>query len=348
MKKYLTIFCVALLGLSCQTKRDFFPDNLTPLDVEIIRFDSALLSINPLNSDINKDVRNLYLKYPDFMPVFTEDILGISASDTQYLATALPKFLQDTLYGFKQTNNKVKQVFENINPIRNQLNSSFAKLQYLYPEIVLPQITLFISGFNASLFLWNTEEDYNISEHRPIRIAVGTDMYLGSDYEYYNRVVYNYQKQTMRPECIPIDIMSAYLFYSFPFNSTQSRLLENMIYRGKMIYLLSLLFPDETEAEIMGYTPQQLAWAQHFEAKIWQHMLDTHVLFSTQSPILSSYLNDGPFTAEVSQDAPPRLATWIGWKIAESYIKNNEQISLQELIQEPDAQKILELSNYRP
>ena len=77
-------------------------------------------------------------------------------------------------------------------------------------------------------------------------------------------------------------------------------------------------------------------------------MLYKRDLFKTESPVLSSYLNDGPFTAEVSQDSPPRLGTWVGMQIVRSYMENNPQVTMQELLLDGDAQHILELSKYRP
>ena len=77
-------------------------------------------------------------------------------------------------------------------------------------------------------------------------------------------------------------------------------------------------------------------------------MMDKHDLFKSETLVLTSYLNDGPFTSEISQDAPSRLGTWIGWQITKSYMNNNTQVSLQQLIANHDAQDILEKSNYRP
>ena len=59
-------------------------------------------------------------------------------------------------------------------------------------------------------------------------------------------------------------------------------------------------------------------------------------------------MNDGPFTSEVSQDSPGRLGTWVGWRIVESYMNNNEQVTIQQLLDNEDAQNILENSKYRP
>ena len=71
-------------------------------------------------------------------------------------------------------------------------------------------------------------------------------------------------------------------------------------------------------------------------------------LFKTESNVLSSYMNDGPFTAEVTQDSPGRLGVWVGWRIVDSYMRNNKVVTLRELMNENDAQKILEQSYYKP
>ena len=337
-----TLFLITLFSLSCTSHRSFFPKDLPKCEVQVVRFDSALLNIDTTN--ISAYVRQLYTDYSSFMPTFCQDILGIDIEDTTYLTQALPLFLNDTLYGFKQTNQKAKEVFDDITSIKKELNIAFARILYLYPQTRIPDIMFFVSGFNASILFYNPNPDNYLEED----IAVGVDMYLGSDWEYYNQVVYNYQKQTMRKECIPADVVSAWLFRNIPFESKKNRLIDNMIYRGKIMYLLSLLLPMETEAEVMGYSKQQWQWAKKYEAAIWKLMLDKQDIYKTDSPVLTSYLNDGPFTAEISQESPPRLGTYIGWQIAKSYIENNKSVTLTQLLEENDAQKILEKSHYKP
>lgn len=336
MKHTYIYFLLALCLVGCHTGRQYFPpkQEMEPKHVDIIRFDSALLSVQ--SADMEQDIRHLYAQYPYFMPVFVEDILGIPTSDTAYLAVALPQFLADTTYGFAATNLREKQMFADISDIQAALDDAFTRLCYLYPDMQVPDIYLFISGFNASVYFLDDA------------IAVGADMYLGSDYEYYNRVVYDYQKQTMRKECIPADVVSAYLFRNLPYTSTKSRLLDQMIYRGKVMYLLSQLFPTLPEYEVMGYTKEQWQWCEKNEQAIWHLIMDKRDIFKTESLVLTSYLNDGPFTSEVSQDSPGRLGTWVGWRIAKSYMEHNQQVTLQQLMAEPDAQKILEESFYKP
>ena len=332
-KKYLFIACLMALT-ACHHGRTYFPKDIEPQQVEIVRFDQALMNVH--EASVAQDIKVLYDEYPTFMPLWVEEILGIPAADTAYLEQALPEFLNDTIYGFKATNAKEQAVFADVTDIEKGLSKAFSRIQYLYPETEIPSIYLFISGFQTPIYFGDE------------LIGIGGDMYLGSDYEYYNRVVYEYQKQTMRKECIPVDVVSAFLFRTLPYTSSKSRLLDQMMYRGKVMYLVAQLFDELPGYEVMGWTKEQWNWCVKNERAIWHLVMDKRDLFKTESLVLTSYLNDGPFTSEVSQDAPGRLGIWLGWRIAESYMAHNEAVSLQELMAEPDAQKILEDSYYKP
>ena len=334
MKKILLIAVVLVALTSCQKERSYWAKDLEPQHIEIVRFDQALMNVH--EASVAQDIKVLYDEYPTFMPLWVEEILGIPAADTAYLEKALPEFLNDTIYGFKATNAKEQSVFADVTDIEKELSKAFARIQYLYPETEIPSLYLFISGFQTPIYFGDE------------LIAIGGDMYLGSEYEYYNRVVYEYQKQTMRKECIPVDVISAFLFHTLPYTSTKSRLLDQMLYRGKIMYLVAQIFDRLPEYEIMGWKKEQLNWCIKNERAIWHLVMDKRDLFKTESLVLTSYLNDGPFTSEVSQEAPGRLGIWLGWRIVESYMAHNENVTLQELMAEPDAQKILENSFYKP
>ena len=336
MKKYLFIACILVLT-ACHTERSYFPRDIESQQVDIVRFDNALMNVQIDDVQGTKaDIRVLYDEYPTFMPLWVEDILGIPAEDTAYLEQALPEFLNDTLYGFKQTNAREQEVFEDVRDLEKSISKAFARIKWLYPETEIPTLYLFVSGFQTPIYFGDE------------LIGIGADMYLGSGYEYYNRVVYDYQKQTMRKECIPVDVISAYLFRTLPYTSTKSRLLDQMLYRGKIMYLTAQIFDELPPYEVMGWTKEQWNWCIRNEQAIWHLVMDKRDLFKTESLVLTSYLNDGPFTSEISQDAPGRLGIWLGWRIAASYMEHNEAVSLQELMAEGDAQKILEQSYYKP
>ena len=333
-KFHILLFGAVLALTACHQGRTYFPKDLEPQHVELVRFDNALLNVQ--EATVAQDIRVLYDEYPVFMPLWVEDILGIPSEDTLYLEQQLPAFLKDTLYGFKETNQREQTVFADVQDLEEALSKAFSRIAYLYPETEIPAMYLFVSGFQAPIYFGDD------------LIGVGGDMYLGSDYEYYNRVVYDYQKQTMRKECIPVDVVSAFLFRTLPYTSTKSRLLDQMLYRGKVMYLTAQIFDALPEYEVMGWTKEQWEWCVRNEQAIWHLVMDKRDLFKTESLVLTGYLNDGPFTSEISQDAPGRLGIWLGWRIAESYMEHNKEVTLQELMAEGDAQKILEESYYKP
>lgn len=335
MNKFSVYSCLLLfLMAGCGKKSVYFPSKIEPIDIRIERVDNALMEVN--EQRVRSDVRALYDSFPDFMPYFVEEILGIPPTDTMFLCQVLPQFLTDTVYGFKFTNEREQELFRSTTDIEQLLGEAFARIHFLYPNWYIPKIYFYISGFNASI-CWIGED-----------IAVGTDLYLGSDYEYYNRVVHHYQKQTMRKECIPADVVSAYLFRNIPYTSKQARLLDQMIYRGKIIFLLSCCFPQLPENEVIGYSYDQWVWANEHEQDIWNMLMDQKELFKYDNMTLTSYLNDGPFTAQISTQCPARIGTWLGWQIVEAFMQTNPNVTLQELMAEGDSQWILENSHYRP
>ena len=338
MRKKNNILCIAMLVVllcGCGNKYQYIPKDIEALKVEIVRFDSAQLAVR--TDSVKQDIEKLDADYEEFMPMYVEGILRIPTEDTAYLCEMYAQFLTDTVMGFAQTNALAKEKFANVDSLQETLNTGFSRLHYLFPDWEIPaKVYLFVSGFNSSVMYYE-----NV-------MGVGVDMYLGSDYPYYNQVVYNYQKQTMRKACIAGDLLSMYLAYNIAYNSKYNRLLEHMIFRGKQMFLLGELLPEEPVWEIIGYSKEQWDWCETYEQAIWNRIMEKRDLFKTESIVLNSYMNEGPFTAEISQESPGRLGVWVGWQIVDSYMRNNEQVTIQELMSEGDAQKILEQSFYKP
>ena len=335
-KGYYILSVIMLMGLlcGCGNKHQYIPKDIEAVEVEIVRFDNAQLAVRP--DSVKQDIEQLYANYELFMPIFVEGILGLQTEDTAYLCEMYAQFLTDTVMGFAQTNTTAQELFTNVDSLQEALNTGFSRLHFLYPEWEIPTLYLFVSGFNSSVMYYE-----NI-------MGVGVDMYLGSDYPYYNQVVYDYQKQTMRKACVAGDVLSMYLAYHISYNSKYNRLLEQMIFRGKQLFLLSQLLPNEPVWEVIGYSKEQWDWCEQYEQAIWNRIMQKRDLFKTESNVMSSYMNDGPFTAEVTQDSPGRLGVWVGWRIVDSYMRNNKDVTLRELMNENDAQKILEQSYYKP
>ena len=60
------------------------------------------------------------------------------------------------------------------------------------------------------------------------------------------------------------------------------------------------------------------------------------------------YTADGPFTSALSKESAPRIGYWTGWQIIKQYMDHNPEVTVEQLMKETDAQKILTKAKYKP
>jgi uncharacterized protein YjaZ len=78
-------------------------------------------------------------------------------------------------------------------------------------------------------------------------------------------------------------------------------------------------------------------------------LVEKRELYSTDWRVITKYTQPAPFTNGLSQEqSPGRIGVFIGWRIVSEYMQRNVQVTLHELMNETDAQKILQHSGYRP
>lgn len=325
---------ILLLSISgCKNNKRFKVDTGNEVvHVKINRFDSAFIALD--HSNALKSTKELYRQYPQFMDVFVSDVLREDPKDSVKVSQAITDFLTDTT--FSNVNKKVTETFKDISVIEKSISESYQRIHYFFPQVKLPQLYFFVSGFNQSMVV------------HPDFIGVGLDMYLGSDFPLYKEIAYEYLTYNMRPESIPVDVISAILFNNFKLDVKDDRLLDNMLYRGKIMYLLAVMMPQVKPYDLMGYTKFQWEWSRKYEQEIWNKMLDTRDLYSTDNLLIRKYLNEAPFTTPISQESPGRLGTWIAWQIVNSYMEKNQEITLADLLKDNNYQKMLDNSGYKP
>ena len=75
--------------------------------------------------------------------------------------------------------------------------------------------------------------------------------------------------------------------------------------------------------------------------------MENELLYETNPFEIRKYIGEAPFTDAISTKAPGRLGRWLGWNIVDDY-QFNQDIPLEMLMAEPDAEKIFRQSGYRP
>lgn len=121
-----------------------------------------------------------------------------------------------------------------------------------------------------------------------------------------------------------------------------------MIYQGKVLYATDVLSPDIPDTIKTGYSEIQLQWALSHEEEIWSFFIEQQLLYNTNPKTYLKYIHDGNSTSGFPKEAPARLGAFIGWKMVRAYMKKHEGITLQQLFEMKDAQKILSESGYKP
>lgn len=316
MKKYFTIVLLVVLMVSCDKKSKVEKAvEAIPVALKVDRFDQAFFEAKP------NELANLKAEYPFFFPEGTPDAVWIDKMQNKDWRA---------LYA------EVQKKFPDFNKQTTEIEDLFKHFKYYFPETVMPKIYTVIA-----------EMDYhNKAIYADDKLIIALELYLGKAHQFYTFPEYlkqNFEERQMMP-----DIVSSFAVRKIP-PPTEKTLLANMIYYGKELYLKDIMLPDYTDAEKMGYTPEQITWSQENESYIWRYFIEEDLLFSTDTKLENRFVNLAPFSKfylEIDNESPGRIGQWIGWQIVRSFMENNE-VSLQEMLK-MDAKQIFERSKYKP
>ncbi|GAB1415565.1 hypothetical protein MASR2M117_09710 [Paludibacter sp.] len=298
--------------------------------MKINRFDIDFINVDTNN--ISENLSTLGHKYPAFFPVFITDVLMMNLDDTLGNTQQISDFLRNKI--FIDVNKQVTKELKDVNSIEKELSTAFSYIKHYFPDLKIPDIYFFVSGFNLKSLINDSI------------IGIGSDLFLGADYQLYGDIAHEYQIPNMRKEMIVSDIINNFLHEKFLFNG-EINLLNLMIYEGKIMFLINE-FTDLNEDLAIGYSKEELSWCNKHERQIWSSIIEQKHLYTTDYFTVNQYINIAPFTSPISQESPGRLGIWVGWQIVKNYMRNNENISLRDLMQNEDYQSILENSHYRP
>ncbi|MDP4266555.1 MAG: hypothetical protein Q8880_03890 [Bacteroidota bacterium] len=335
MKNILTIIFFILITFlfscnSCNSNKKFKAPKADISDVKvervkICRYEEAIFKINPDN--IFSEVKRMENKFPFFLKGGTKDSSNIFA---------LRAYITDpNLIGLYKD---CEKAYPDLKNIEEDLGKAFKYYKFYFPEKKIPVVYSYVSG---------------IYFERPIIyedsvIVIGLDMFLGAKYKYYknNNIPLYMSKFFIKESIVPSTVYEMAL-REIKFKESNV-LLDQMLYVGKLLYFSDLLMPDTDDSLKIRYTQNQLNWCKKNEYNVWSFMINQKALYSTDPGVNKKFMGDAPFTTYFSKQSPGRIASWIGWQIIRSYMMNNKNISIKELINDNNSQKILSLSKYKP
>ncbi len=332
-KKYVGFFILLLVLSACHRNPLNIDVSSINLTLKIGRLDQDLFRVTPEN--IKNVVPDLKKKYGPFFSLYNKEILAIGNSDDSLYNGYLLTFLKDsTIIRAKLSSDSL---FRDFQPYASRLEMAFKHYRYYYPELPVPNVYTYLSGFNQSIVT------------APGTLGISLDNYLGPGCRFYRQLgIFEYKKRNMEPQKLVYDALFGWISQQFEYKGNTENLISEMIYQGKLLYFLDALVPDGPDSLKIGYTKVQLDWCKEHEPDMWSFLVEKKMLFSGDRMESVRFINPAPFTTPFGQKSPGRTGVWLGWQIVKSYLKKNPVIKLRSLMEENDYYKILNQSGYSP
>lgn len=303
-----------------------------PVTLHVDRFEKDLFSV-PFDS-VDSSIPALKAKYGAFFDIFTHKIINIGGTNHPDFPKYLKSFITDRYMYL--TYKKVMEVYPDFHGPAGELQDAFSRYHEFFPGKKIPHVYTLISGYNQSVVTADTI------------LGISLDKYLGQNCEYYSNLgLPMYQRKVMSEDYLAVDAMRGWCYSEFLYSDSGENVLTNLLYEGKMIYLLKELFPEKPDTILLGYSHTQLKWCQNNLKEMWTFLIEQKLVFSTDYMTINKLINPAPFTSLFTRESPGRAAIWVGYKIIEAYMKNND-VTLAELMKDQHYQEILEKSKFQP
>ncbi len=317
MKTCVFSLLLLLFFLSCDTKNK--TENAVEtisVDLKVVRFDKMFFETAP------QDLSKIKKEFPFFFPAGNDDVVWLEK-------------MQNPLW--RELYTEVQKKFPDFDSYKTELDDVFKHIKYYFPKTKTPKVYTVIS-----------EMDYNNKViYADSLLIISLEMYLGKGHKFYQFP--NYIKQNFEPKQLMPDVVESFAKRQIA-PSAEKNFLAAMIYSGKELYLKDMLLPTEyTDADKIGYTPEQLLWCQENESYMWRYFIEDQLLYDDNPKLIPRFISPAPFSKfylEIDNDSPGKVGAWVGWQIVRSYMKNNE-VSLPQLMR-TSAKEIFEKSNYKP
>jgi len=337
VKKVQKLFLVFLMMLGILTSCGNEPlqhvnVNEIPANLELKRFDKDFFSMR--TEHLEEDLSKLRENYPLFYPFYEQEIMGWKPGEVEQNCKML---LSDT--NVLKLQDTIQQVFGDFSEQMEILDPAFKRFSAHFPGTPMPSLVLAYTEF---LFRSGTDSSL---------LVLPLEMYLGESYPVYPFFnIPDYMLRRMDKYHLPTVAMIAWLDQNLGSIPSGNRYLDQMIKEGKQLYYLQAMLPNTADTLLTGWTGNQLNWLKENEFQMWTFYINDNYLYSTDGAFYMALLSDGPFTSapNIPPGSAPRIGAYTGWQIVRAFMDKNPSMSLLDLMQELDGDRILRESGYRP
>lgn len=346
MKNFLShivLFIVLTFILACQNEKEAPDVSNIKASANVHHFSEDLFSID--TTKMVAELHSLKKKYPAFFSLYFTNVLPIlqDTSIDENSVVKIRNFITDKrivkLYDTTQV------VYQSFKPYKEQLKSANKFIKYYFPDKKPPSYYTFISEYSYAAFIFSDSSGRD-------GIGIGLDMFLGPSYNYraknpYDNSFSDYLVRKYTPDFLVKRAIESWVTDKLALPK-QRRLIDNLIYEGKKLYLLDKLIPSIQDTVLFGYKADQLKWVKANEQNIWAHLLSEDLLYTKDKGKVTKLINPAPHSSGMPKKAPGQAILYCGYKIIDNYMKLHPELSLRELMQLTDSQDILSNARYKP
>ncbi|MGH2563499.1 MAG: hypothetical protein ACRDE8_16100 [Ginsengibacter sp.] len=348
MKKVLIPLSCILFCFSCRSNKNIPDVSDIKVNLETKRYDQDFFSMDTMN--VAASVNSLLKKYPKFTPDFVENILGLDMDSLLLPGNAQDKAIRLFIHDYRPVKDSSDLKYKDFSKETSEIKHALQFVKYYFPQYKLPQsVITFIGPINANFETsFGTQGDILALEG----LGIGLQLHMGKNYSLYKSMEGQeqypaYLANNFDEKHITVNCMRNIIDDLYPDNTNGKPLIEQMVEKGKRIYLLTKFLPNTPEYICFGYTEKQLKDSYKNEAVIWDFFLNNDLLNNSEQSIIKNYIGESPKTQELGEDSPGNIGTFSGLQIVKKYLEKFPETTLPQLMK-TDANEIYTKTKYKP
>lgn len=337
MRILVTLFCLSLVIDSCNSGEKTPDVSHINIILNTRRFEQDLFRMDTLNFSANLNL--LLAKYPSFGENFLSTILNC---DPKWSADTTANYVHGFTKAYRQVYDSAQIVFKDFAFYENEIRKGLQFVKHYFPGYPQPKkIITYIGPLDGYGDILSDDE-----------IIVGLHHHLGRHFSLYKTALVQetypaYISDRFEPGYIALNCMKNIINRLYPEKMEDKPLVEQMVEKGKRLFLLSKLLPLTEEYKLIGYTKEQLKGVYEHEPAVWDLFVQNNFLQTIDNNIIKNYIGESPKTQELGEASPGNIGSFAGWQIVKKFMKKNPEYSLQQLMG-AEAEFIFREAKYKP
>jgi hypothetical protein len=337
MRLLIGLLIVSSILFSCNSG-DKTPD-VSGIKVQLStqHFEKELFNLDTAAYGAN--LEKLIGRYPSFGENFISTVLG---ADPQWNNDSVALYVKGFTQAYQKVYDTASLVFKNFAPYEAEIKKGLQFVKHYFPAYKIPdKIITYIGPLNGYGDILADDA-----------LIVGLHLHLGKNYSLYHSELVqqtypDYISRRFEPGYITANCMKNIVMDMYPEKLEEKTLVQQMVEKGKRLYLLSKFAPATEEEKLIGYTKEQLTEAYKHEKNIWDLFVQNNLLQTNDENVIKNYIGESPKTQELGDASPGNVGSFAGWQIVKKYMEKNPEVTLQKLmITDNDA--IFQAAKYKP